>query len=255
MTKEKLSVVFVTQEDEVHSSIVLEKLIQSKDINVELVITSDTIVENKGLVASSLEVIKKCGFTYFLMRVREAIHYKFFSSETTVKDLISRHDLNHTSTRDINSPETVSRLKKIKPDFILSCVFNQIFRGEILSIPKCGFYNIHRAHLPDYRGVSPTFWVLANDENYSGITMHKVTENIDHGEIYWQKMVDIDSDDTVHSLSKKMMKLCAKDIVNVLKKIENEDIIPKMTKGFGDYYSWPDKECVKRFRKNKRKLY
>jgi hypothetical protein len=47
-------------------------------------------------------------------------------------------------------------------------------------------FNFHNAPLPKYRGVNPINWALANNEKEHGISIHKITEKIDDGDIISQ---------------------------------------------------------------------
>ena len=43
--------------------------------------------------------------------------------------------------------------------------------------------NLHNAPLPKYRGVRPINWALLNEEEEHGVTIHKIHEGIDDGDI------------------------------------------------------------------------
>lgn len=47
-------------------------------------------------------------------------------------------------------------------------------------------YNIHPSDLPRYKGAQPTYWATVNNEKNIGISMFKITENLDDGEIIEQ---------------------------------------------------------------------
>ena len=53
---------------------------------------------------------------------------------------------------------------------------------------KQGAYNIHPSLLPAYKGAHPLFWMIYNDRCnlYGGITVHKISEDFDTGEIITQ---------------------------------------------------------------------
>tara|TARA_R110000824_G_scaffold18036_1_gene72231 strand:+ start:30 stop:662 length:633 start_codon:yes stop_codon:yes gene_type:complete len=62
-----------------------------------------------------------------------------------------------------------------------------VFYGRIIKKPfidRCGsIINLHNAPLPKYRGVRPINWALANEEGEHGVTIHKIEEGIDDGDI------------------------------------------------------------------------
>lgn len=261
-----MKILFVTQYDEIHSSFVLKKLLESSH-EVIGVITSKTLIHRKGLIASLLEIIKKSGFKYLVMRIIEGIYIKFYEyfklfgidrfkkySPCKVKDLIKKYKLGHIAVEDINSKNSLKIVKELKPDIIVCCVFNQIFGDKVLKIPKYGCINIHRSLLPKYRGVSPTFWVLANNEKTTGITIHEMAKEIDAGNILAQKEVKILKDDTVNTLSFRLMQKGSILLEEVLDKFEKNKPAKKIKIKSSKYYTWPSKDAVKIFIKNKRKL-
>ena len=62
-----------------------------------------------------------------------------------------------------------------------------VFYGKIIKKPfisRCGsIINLHNAPLPKYRGVRPINWALLNEEREHGVTIHKIHEGIDDGDI------------------------------------------------------------------------
>ena len=80
---------------------------------------------------------------------------------------------------------------------ILSKNFIQNFKGKIL--------NIHPSLLPSYKGLNTHQRVIANNEKYSGCTVHFVSSKLDSGKIILQKKVKISKHDTAKSLAKKVL--------------------------------------------------
>ena len=80
---------------------------------------------------------------------------------------------------------------------ILSKNFIKKFKGKIL--------NIHPSLLPKYKGLNTHKRVLNNKEKYSGCTVHFVSAKLDSGKIILQKKVKISKNETVTSLSRKIL--------------------------------------------------
>lgn len=49
--------------------------------------------------------------------------------------------------------------------------------------------NKHCSILPTYVGVLPVFWAMLHDEESQGVTIHRMSEEIDKGEILAQKAI------------------------------------------------------------------
>jgi methionyl-tRNA formyltransferase len=263
-----MRVVFVTQLEEIHSSIVLKDILKSRH-KVVGVVTSKTLIHKKNMFQSMSQIIRKSGIKYFIMRVSEVLYIKYYLlfkaigidkfkdyQVYTVKDIINKHNIGQFQTIDINSSNSLKKISELKPDIIICCVFNQIFKKKLLNIPRYGCINIHRSLLPDYMGVSPTFWVLANNENFTGVTIHHMTEKIDIGAILAQDKEKILDKDTVNTLSFRLMKKTGTSLVRLLDQIDNKGKIKTIQgKSGGKYYGWPTRESVNRFLSNKRKVF
>ena len=81
---------------------------------------------------------------------------------------------------------------------ILTSNFIKKFNGKIL--------NIHPSLLPKYKGLNTHQKVLKNNEKYSGCTVHYVNSKLDAGKIILQKKVKIYKNDTIKSISKRILK-------------------------------------------------
>ena len=88
-----------------------------------------------------------------------------------------------------------------------------ILAGFLLKIPEkfINFYqkkiiNIHPSLLPKYKGLNTHKKAIENNDKYAGCSVHFVTAKIDSGKIIMQKKVRIKKNDTVDSLSKKVLK-------------------------------------------------
>ena len=81
---------------------------------------------------------------------------------------------------------------------ILSKKFINKFSGEIL--------NIHPSLLPKYKGLFTHQRAIANNDKYSGCTVHFVDSKLDSGKIILQKKVKIFKKDDVKSLASKILK-------------------------------------------------
>ena len=155
--------------------------------------------------------------------------------------------------RDVNSKEVITEIKKIKPDLIISALFSQILKKEIISIPRFGVINIHPAFLPDYKGVSPIFWSLLNREKNVGVTVHYIDEGIDTGKIIYREKIKIDPSDTEDSLFYKCIKRGSVLLVSAVTDIK-KGRVKTISNPKGKYHSFPTPVAVKDFLKTGRRL-
>jgi len=122
--------------------------------------------------------------------------------------------------KEVNSKEFLDKLKKMKLDLIVSMSFDQIFKKEIIGLPKFGSINCHAGKLPFYRGRNILNWALINDEKEFGITVHYVDEGIDTGDIIKQKCYPIIDSDDYNSLLQISYFECAAILYDAIKEIQ-----------------------------------
>lgn len=235
--------------------------------NIIAIIESATLLPNITRLQALLKYLKISGFHYVFVQltkqsifnlgswVVKILHFKDQNSSFySYKNLLSgKKQIQIFKMADINDTDSIRLLRSLRPDLILSLFFNQILNKEVLNIPSKGTINIHPALLPNYRGVSPVFWCLANDEKETGVTVHFINEGIDTGSIINQSRVEIKSDDTEDSLYKRCVKKGAPLLFRAISEIKKSTISSRSLKGQigGRYFSLPSKRAVKKFIKKR----
>lgn len=83
------------------------------------------------------------------------------------------------------------------PDLLLvyRCPF--IISKKAYSTARIGAYNIHPSLLPKYRGLNPWYEIFKNNEVENGVTLHRITDVVDGGEIIYQQSYRISQNDTI----------------------------------------------------------
>lgn len=109
----------------------------------------------------------------------------------------------------------------LDPDMIITCAYGQIIPKEILDYPKYGCINIHASLLPKLRGGAPIHRAIIEGHKESGITIMKMSEKMDAGDIITQDRVLIDETDTVGILHDKLSLLASDLIIKTLPLIIN----------------------------------
>ena len=67
--------------------------------------------------------------------------------------------------------------------------------------------NIHPSLLPKYKGRDTINEVLKKKEEYTGVSLHKLTEKFDSGEIIFQEKLKIDKNDNKSKVMQKMLSI------------------------------------------------
>ena len=103
-----------------------------------------------------------------------------------------------------NNSSIIQEIKNIKPDFIFVAAYGKILNKEVLDLPKFGSINVHSSLLPKYRGAAPVNWSIINGDKTTGVTIMKMDEGMDTGDIILSKKLDISAYDNVETLTEKL---------------------------------------------------
>lgn len=123
----------------------------------------------------------------------------------------------------------------------LIMTFPYILPEEIWKSPAKGFINFHFGLLPQCRGPQPILRHLLNNDAESGVTLHKVDNGIDTGEVILQEKTAIESNDTYGMLQTKLAYLAAKTAANLVKILSYGTVIPSrpQDESKARYYEMP----------------
>lgn len=119
----------------------------------------------------------------------------------------------------VRDPEFQETLKGIAPDLIVVAAFGQIIPKTILTLPRFGCINIHASLLPKYRGAAPIQQAVIDGEKESGVTIQKMGEGLDTGDMISKEVVVLSKEETGGSLFDKLSKAGADLLVKTLPSI------------------------------------
>lgn len=171
-------------------------------------------------------------------------------SGSSVKKLLIKKEIPIiTLDSSINSPSSISKISSYKPDLLISIQGNEIFKSPIIALAPKGCLNLHTALLPKYRGLMPSFWVLKNREEKTGVSVFFVDEGIDSGPILVQREVSI-NDMTQEQLIRLTKQVGMECIIEAINRILIGDIstLPNEDSDM-TYFGFPEKEDVVEFQK------
>ena len=108
--------------------------------------------------------------------------------ENIIKILEKNHDQFLIYNQEIN----IDFLRKNKIDFIVSYGYKFIIKENIINQFRGKLINLHISFLPYNRGSYPNLWSHLEDSP-CGVSIHKINEGIDKGEILLQKQIKFDT--------------------------------------------------------------
>jgi len=121
--------------------------------------------------------------------------------------------------------EVFNLLNNYKPDLIVVVAYGQLLPKDILMIPRLGCINIHGSLLPKYRGAGPIQRAIIDGEQKTGITLMKMAEGLDTGDMIAMADTDIDGK-TFPVLHDELSWMGARLLMDCLEDIEKEIIKP-----------------------------
>jgi methionyl-tRNA formyltransferase len=174
----------------------------------------------------------------------------------SIESICQREGVAYRLVSDINAPQFLDHLRRENAELLISVSCPQIFRRALIELPPLGILNIHGAILPQYRGVMPSFWMLANGERQAGVSIYFVNERIDAGDLCGQEHFMVDAKETLDKFIMRSKLISADLLLRTIDALERGTIERRpLDLAAGSYFSWPDAAAVGRFRASGRRLW
>ncbi len=113
-------------------------------------------------------------------------------------------------------------LRQLNADIFVVISFGALLPKSILDLPKAGSFNVHSSLLPRYRGAAPIRWAILNRDSKTGVTVIRMTERLDAGDILLQKETDIGPEEDAVALENRLSGLGAKALLESLDLLEKK---------------------------------
>ena len=161
--------------------------------------------------------------------------------------------VNHVA--NVNDDAYVESVKARGIDVVVSIAAPQIFKAPLIAAPRLGCINIHNAKLPQYKGMLPNFWQMYHGNRSVGVTVHRIDETIDGGEILLQDETDILPGESLDNLIRRTKRAGVGFVLRVLEQLRSGTTQPVSVEGEeSSYFTFPTRKDVIEFRKRGYKL-
>ena len=162
------------------------------------------------------------------------------SDHDTVELLALKHSIPIEYFSDLNTEEAEVIISDFEPDFIVIACYPQMLPAQIFSMPRVACLNIHPSMLPSYRGPTPIFWQLRNDESRTGVSIHIVSEKLDAGDIIQRQEHAIQNGMSGSDIDIMFGELGARLIIKCINLYARDLVNPKpQNPAFASYYKLP----------------
>ena len=253
-----MRLVFIAPEEPLILPIFFERAVPALREDVVAIAVVSPIYKNSTWLQQSVRFVRSFGLRWFVIEVARYAWNKFLDALSrlvpmpraySVRSVARRNGVPLLRPQDVNAPDFLATLRSFQPDLVISVACPQIFHRELLNVPRLGCINVHSALLPSYRGMLPTFWAMVNEERETGVTVHFMSEGIDGGSIIQQRTVPIGRTETLLSLMRKTKRAAADLVLEVIEGFEAGTVSPVPNPpDEGNYFSFPTREDVNRFR-------
>lgn len=137
---------------------------------------------------------------------------------TPVGRFAEEHGLEAVRAADVNDPALVERIRKTGAGALVVVAFGQKIGKALLD----GHFavNLHGSLLPRYRGAAPVSWAMINGESETGVSVIRMTEWIDAGDVLAQRATAIDPMETAGELATRLSALGPDIVMKTLSQLE-----------------------------------
>lgn len=140
--------------------------------------------------------------------------------QSPVKECALELGLNVYQPVKMRDGEALNILQELDPGLIAVAAYGKILPVDILDLPRLGCINVHSSLLPKYRGAAPINWAILNGEDETGVTIQRMAEGVDTGDILAQAKTPIGIDENAAQLFGRLALMGGSLLVETVKAIE-----------------------------------
>lgn len=142
-------------------------------------------------------------------------------TKSPVHEFAEAHGILVRTPKTLRSAEAQAELKALQADISVVVAYGLILPQAVIEAFPLGCINIHGSLLPRWRGAAPIQRAIEAGDNESGITIMKVVEKLDAGDMLLKGSVPITAETTGETLHDAMAGLGAELIVKALDNWQN----------------------------------
>ncbi len=120
---------------------------------------------------------------------------------------------------DVHAPEFLAQLRALQPEIGVVISYGVILKSELLGMPVHGMINAHASLLPLYRGAAPIQRAIRDGRTETGVTIMRIVEQLDAGDVLLQKITPIDPREHAGTLRERLATLSGAALLEALAKI------------------------------------
>ncbi len=114
----------------------------------------------------------------------------------------------------------VDRAKTLNADIFVVISFGAILPARVLAAQSIAPLNVHASLLPHYRGAAPIYWAILNGDAETGVSVMRLVEKLDAGDVLIQVKTPVLPKDDYASLEARLAALGAEALLASLELLE-----------------------------------
>ena len=136
-----------------------------------------------------------------------------------VESFSQKNSLNVRTPLKLDSDEEYNFIKNLNPDIVVVIAYGKIIPKKFLNLAKQGFINVHASLLPKWRGAAPIQRSIMNLDNETGVSIMKITEDLDTGPVMYRAKISINQNTDAKILAKVLSQLGGKALLESINKM------------------------------------
>ena len=124
--------------------------------------------------------------------------------------------------KTVRDEDFLRELREFEPEVILVVAYGEYLNPEFLEIASTEILNVHPSLLPRFRGASPIQAAVAAGDRVTGVTIQRVAQKLDSGDLLMAEQTELGEDETAGELAERLMVIAGDVAVNALELVANE---------------------------------
>lgn len=150
------------------------------------------------------------------------------SGRVYIDDIASKYNIPLLKINNINDEEVIDTIRDMEIDWLFVIGWSQIVKQELLTTPKKGCIGMHPTLLPKGRGRAAIPWAIIKGLKETGVSMFKMDEGVDTGDILGQVKIPLSGKITATELYEKVDKAHITLLEKYWKNIVEDTIIAQV---------------------------
>jgi len=117
-------------------------------------------------------------------------------------------------------------LAALGPDLLVVVAYGRILGKDLLTLAPHGAVNVHASLLPRWRGAAPIQWAVAEGDTSTGVTIMRMDEGLDTGDVLLQRETAIGPAETAGELFPRLARLGGEALCEALPLLEAGRLTP-----------------------------